>query len=314
MTTEFEEMVRRTCASETLTVYTTANFEMLNRVDCNRKLNEDKVKKFMEHGVEDVLYLIGANGEIIDGQHRIEACRRMGKPIRFIIMDRDIQSLVLTLNAVGSPWAPKDYINYYKVLGRREYELLQYIWKQVKGAPSPSYLGYLLAGGTDWMSNVNIHKEPMLLSRGYFSMRVIPQWVINAFALRSELHKSNATFEAEEKIHAKLSQAFIMFCVVLQHWACRARLRDTDVMDMIKRSMLANMSDLSKGIYKNDAGIPLVLTGFYGKVKDERRVKRPDWDSAFNAYKADIEANALRELVARDLNAMYHKLHPRKEN
>jgi hypothetical protein len=59
--------------------------------------------------------------EIIDGQHRFEAAKRLELPIRYIIDKEAGLRAVQLLNARSKDWTPQDYMESYINLGYEQY-------------------------------------------------------------------------------------------------------------------------------------------------------------------------------------------------
>lgn len=68
--------------------------------------------------------LVNKNYYIIDGQNRFLACKKLGKPIYYIVKDipdREIDNYIITLNTASTNWHLPDYLSYYIKKGFTNY-------------------------------------------------------------------------------------------------------------------------------------------------------------------------------------------------
>lgn len=97
--------------------------------ESNRIINRTHVDKIIEsirkHGyLPDKAILVNENMEIIDGQHRYQACVELGiDPIYKVVKDAD-DDLMIDLNSSQTSWGVQDYIHYYANKGLIPYQLL----------------------------------------------------------------------------------------------------------------------------------------------------------------------------------------------
>ena len=69
--------------------------------------------------------LVDKELNIIDGQHRFEACKRLGLPIYYMITTVDPQEAMIELNAQQIGWKMGDYINSWADSGIKCYQTLR---------------------------------------------------------------------------------------------------------------------------------------------------------------------------------------------
>jgi len=102
----------------------------------NRKLSEGLVKRLIE-SIQRIGYvpgkpiLINKHWQIIDGQHRFEACKRLKLPIYYEFMQNgdDMQSII-ELNRNQLIWRLVEYIDFYAKQGRKEFIYLNGLIKE----------------------------------------------------------------------------------------------------------------------------------------------------------------------------------------
>ena len=93
----------------------------------NRKLNEGLVRRLI-FSIQKIGYvpgkpiLINKHWQIIDGQHRFEACKRLKLPIYYEFMQNgdDMQSII-ELNRNQLIWRLVEYIDFYAKQGKQDY-------------------------------------------------------------------------------------------------------------------------------------------------------------------------------------------------
>lgn len=102
----------------------------------NREIKESAVKdlmaSFSNHFSEEKPFVrVTEKMEIIDGQHRFEAAKRLNLPIVYEI-DKDFKMEHLMLHQVQRPWSPTDYVNHYAARGNQYYAFLRDLSKKYK--------------------------------------------------------------------------------------------------------------------------------------------------------------------------------------
>ena len=86
----------------------------------NRNLSNNHIKYLKDvitkHGyLESCPIIVNENYEIIDGQHRFEACKQMGLPILYVVQKSVADDLLIDLNITQKKWTTADYVSYYAV-------------------------------------------------------------------------------------------------------------------------------------------------------------------------------------------------------
>lgn len=103
----------------------------------NRRISEGHIKRLINE-IQDIGYvksrpvMVTKNMEIIDGQHRFEACKRLGLPIYYEIEDGDIDKIMLSLNRSQSIWRLQDYVDHYASKGLECYQTIVQFEKEFK--------------------------------------------------------------------------------------------------------------------------------------------------------------------------------------
>lgn len=105
-------------------VLMTTNYSLFRIMADNRNLNLLHVKRLEEsmkvkHLVCPII--VNRNHEIIDGQHRFEACKNLGLPIYYLVVPSYGITEVQILNTNQKNWIKLDYLHSYCAAGRKPY-------------------------------------------------------------------------------------------------------------------------------------------------------------------------------------------------
>ncbi len=89
---------------------------------------------------------------VVDGQHRAEACRKLGKPIFYVCVDLDgkIEDAIDYLNQTQSVWDLMDYIVRYRKAGIKSYQEILDCQDEYKCTTSTavSFVGNTISSGS----------------------------------------------------------------------------------------------------------------------------------------------------------------------
>jgi hypothetical protein len=117
-------------------VYRTNDHTRFKKINGNRAVNKLHLNRLIEsiknndltHAVPIV---VNEQFEIIDGQHRFDACLFLNKPIYYIIVQGSLKEVQI-LNQNSSNWKSEDYIEGYCDLNMTEYIWFKDFWKTNK--------------------------------------------------------------------------------------------------------------------------------------------------------------------------------------
>ena len=112
-------------------ILSTKNYDMFKLTDLNRYkgVTESHVKAIMKSIIEcNLLHvrpiLVGKDNVVIDGQHRLEAAKRLGVPIYYSVHEDLGEEDLLPLTAGNLKWSCEDYLNYYAKKGCESSKLI----------------------------------------------------------------------------------------------------------------------------------------------------------------------------------------------
>lgn len=106
-------------------VFETRDYGQFGKLKGNRGLNESQINGIIgsigDVGYQPVPILVNEKMEVIDGQHRLEAAKRLHIPIYFIVKHGAGQREVMQLNLHHGNWTVYDFIGFYSANGNRNY-------------------------------------------------------------------------------------------------------------------------------------------------------------------------------------------------
>lgn len=107
----------------------TKDYSVFNRHNSNRTINEKLVNRLKESMAKKSLLrskpiVVDKEFNIIDGQHRFEAAKRLDMPIAYIIDEEINVNDMETLNTNLLTWGLHDYLNFHVKQNNIEYQLL----------------------------------------------------------------------------------------------------------------------------------------------------------------------------------------------
>ena len=115
---------------DNVTVLDVNNYNLFSILECNREINEKQVNKLKK--------LIAKNGylpssfvlvdeffNIVDGQHRFEAQKELGLPIKTMVIEGLSIEHMRLLNTANKNWGNEEFIRHYATLGKENYIILR---------------------------------------------------------------------------------------------------------------------------------------------------------------------------------------------
>jgi hypothetical protein len=163
----------------------TNDYSKFKSKDGNRNLNELHLKRLTESVRQnDLLHanpiLVNDKYEIIDGQHRFNVCRKLGKAIYYIcVKGLDLPEIQI-LNANSKNWKMEDYIDGYCNLGLQEYCYFKNLLKKSNLGVTP-LLAMFSSSGLGGESAENLRDGTLKLTnktRGLIILKWIDDYLI----------------------------------------------------------------------------------------------------------------------------------------
>lgn len=173
-------------------VYLIKDLDLLKRNPYNRDINQSSVKKYVEEGVlPDTIFLINEKGEILDGQHRIEACKELNQPVWVQIVPNGDEFFIKKINTLGTVWSMIDHVKFYAQQGNSHYQKLQLMLdKYNRQKPITSYAIMCAFSGAG-TGGGNLQTS---VKAGKWKVRVRDEYVLPVLDYLVELGKINVHF------------------------------------------------------------------------------------------------------------------------
>lgn len=105
-------------------VLKTTNYDKFQFMPDNRVINDLHVKRLVQSFNERYLIspiIVNENHEVIDGQHRLTACKETGHPIYYIVIPGYSITEVQIFNSNQKNWTKLDFLNMFCAEGRKQY-------------------------------------------------------------------------------------------------------------------------------------------------------------------------------------------------
>lgn len=108
-------------------IYETTDYGMFKVVPGNRDINERAVEKLasdikLKGQINAVM--VTPDYYVIDGQHRIFACKKLRRPVKFVVTPTNGLSdldYIMSANTLSKNWGWKNYLSMYCVMGKDSY-------------------------------------------------------------------------------------------------------------------------------------------------------------------------------------------------
>ena len=139
-------------------VMVTSDYDLFKRLEGNRSVLETRVKKIL-NSISTVGYvmdpiLVNEKFEVIDGQGRLEALRRLNMPVYFIQASGIGRRECIAMNMNQTNWTIADYIESYAEIGCEPYIFLSQLYKEYKGCFKLKVIVNALTGKVDLSKNI----------------------------------------------------------------------------------------------------------------------------------------------------------------
>jgi ParB/Sulfiredoxin domain len=111
----------------------TSEYDVFERMAGNRPLDEKHVLNLMRRMEKHDLFTpiqINENFEIVDGQHRLEARKRLGLPVPFFCVSEYRLAEVQEINAMQKKWNSADFTESFIERGNRNYSIYKWFRNQ----------------------------------------------------------------------------------------------------------------------------------------------------------------------------------------
>lgn len=120
-----------------MTILKTTNYDMFNKSDYNRPILEKNVLKLMrslkaKNLLKNRPILVDKDLNVQDGQHRLEAAKRLNIPVYYEVQEDLTPEDMVRLNDNQALWNNNNYLNFHVQKGNLEYIKLNNFLKEHK--------------------------------------------------------------------------------------------------------------------------------------------------------------------------------------
>lgn len=108
----------------------TRNYNEFKYLEGNRELDGKHIARLKEsikqhNMLEEFPIIVDENMRVLDGQHRLQACKELGIDVPYKVMKKGDISSVIKINTTHKNWSVEDYLNLYSDLGELHYKTLR---------------------------------------------------------------------------------------------------------------------------------------------------------------------------------------------
>lgn len=189
------EILPKFTAMSRIVVHETNDYDKFTPIEGNRILKDGRVNKIIS-SIEDVGYipspiLVNEHYQVIDGQGRLEALKRLNMPVYFIVIEGIGIEECISMNINQGNWKLPDYIDSYASRGYRSYLYLQSLLENY-GKTFKRVVIFFAAGcgqnptGLIKKGKINISEEDFNKARYALSWLVGFKSIIDAIEGRNE--------------------------------------------------------------------------------------------------------------------------------
>lgn len=107
----------------------TQDYTLFRRIKGNRVVSQPHVKRLLEaikNDPQTITFnpiIVNEDMEVIDGQHRLEAIKKVDLPVYYIQVDNIGLETVQKLNSISKMWSPMDYAKSFAENGNEDYRI-----------------------------------------------------------------------------------------------------------------------------------------------------------------------------------------------
>ena len=117
--------------TSTISVRMTTDYAQFKYIPGNRSMNQSNINaitnEILQHGQQQPI-IVNEQYQIIDGQHRLEACKNLKIAVQYIKRKGATIEDVISTNIVGKKWTIEDYLNRFATEGKQDYiDLLEFV-------------------------------------------------------------------------------------------------------------------------------------------------------------------------------------------
>lgn len=140
----------------------TSDYDMFKHISGNRELSTSNInaiaRQIQLRGQQQPI-IVNERYEIIDGQHRLEACKKLKMPVQYIKKDGANIADVISTNVVGKKWTTRDHINRFAAEGNKNYIQLKDFLSLAREKGFADSVGFSIAKGSTAKTHYYMHED-----------------------------------------------------------------------------------------------------------------------------------------------------------
>lgn len=153
----------------------TKDYGQFKSITSNRDVNRVHVKRLSQSiKARNLLWakppLVNEKMQIIDGQHRLEACEMVKEDFYFVIAEGLTKDDMAILNTNQKNWTGSDFINFYAIEGRKDYQELSKLINKYEDLKVSMLITF--TGGHDGI------REGLYKCTGIQKARLVCEWIM----------------------------------------------------------------------------------------------------------------------------------------
>lgn len=166
-------------------IFETMDYDLFKFKEYNRKIHKNHVDKLvfsLQRSNDLNLYpiVVDSKMEVVDGQHRLVAARKMGIPVFYVIDDDYDPEKVIQINTTQMKWSLEDYLNFWMNKGKEDYIKLHNMCKDT---------GLSLRSTLVWVGGAKSGFGDKVFRCGEFHYKMSPQKIIGIHTAKRVIEK-----------------------------------------------------------------------------------------------------------------------------
>mgnify|MGYP003393072818 CR=1 FL=1 len=158
----------------------TKDYSQFKSITSNRDVNRVHVKKLSESiKARNLLWakppLVNEKNQIIDGQHRLEACELVKEPFFYLVAEGLNKQDMAILNTNQKNWTGADFINFYTIEGKKDYVELSKLINKYEDLKVSMLIAFA-SGGQQWGGGI---KDGEFKATNMPRARQVCEWIMN---------------------------------------------------------------------------------------------------------------------------------------
>ncbi len=183
-------------------IFQTKDYDDFKKFPGNRKIKEKHVVKLMASiqlidRLEQYPIIINQENQVIDGQHRLEAAKRLNIPIYYVVDAESDPNQILIVNDTKLNWVVEDRFDYWIEYGNKDYQRIKDLSNRLKISIGyiVYYAGFLKAD----------------IQNGKLKYNFTSRQIEELEAIREILDSNSTRFDKNFKLTAAAIRAFKFF-------------------------------------------------------------------------------------------------------